>query len=108
MFSNYIIMEHSALIEPNVRNYLTTTLQSCRETRSNVYYLALNIGVFILFVGIFGFALYYCYKQKKTPEEIHYKMIKDQEYVLNKIRFYQSSKQVQTSSNITDLPYGGP
>ena len=97
-------MEYSKLIEPHVRNHLTSTLQSCCETRSNVYYLALNIGVFILFICIFGSALYFCYKNKKTPEEIHNKMIKDQEYILNKIRFYQSSKQVETTSNISNLP----
>lgn len=97
-------MEQSKLIEPNVRNYLTSTLQSCRETRSNVYYLALNIGVFCLFVGIFGSALYYCYTQKKSPFEIEQKMIKDQEYILNKIRFYQSSRQVETTSSISNLP----
>ena len=97
-------MEHSKLIEPHVRSYLTSTLQSCCETRSNVYYLALNIGVFVIFVGIFGLGLYYCYTQKKTPEELHVKMIKDQEMILNKIRFYQSSKQVETSSSISNLP----
>lgn len=97
-------MEQSKLIEPNVRNYLTSTLQSCRETRSNVYYLALNIGVFILFIGVFGSGLYYCYTQKKSPEEMQYKMVKDQEFILNKIRFYQSSKQFETTSSISNLP----
>ena len=97
-------MEYSKLIEPNVRNYLNSTLQSCRETRTNVYYLALNVGILVLFIAVFGSALYFCYKQKKSPNEIHEKMIKDQEYILSKIRFYQSSKQVETTSKISNLP----
>ena len=97
-------MENSKLIEPNVRNYLQTTLQTCRETRTNVYYLALNIGIFILFICIFGSALYFCYKQKKSPYEIQQKMIKDQDYILSKIRYYQSEKHAATTSNITSIP----
>jgi hypothetical protein len=97
-------MEYSKLIEPNVRTYLNCTLQSCRETRTNVYYLALNLGILALFIVVFGSALYYCYKQKKSPYEIQEKMIKDQEYILSKIRFYQSSKQVETTSKISNLP----
>ena len=99
-----LYMESSSLIEPNVRNYLQSTLQTCRETRTNVYYLALNIGIFILFVSIFGSALYFCYKQKKSPYEVHEKMVKDQEYILSKIRFYQAEKQMATSTNITNIP----
>jgi hypothetical protein len=97
-------MEFSKLIEPNVRTYLNSTLQSCRETRTNVYYLALNVGILILFVCVFGTMLYFCYKQKKTPYEIHQKMVKDQEYILSKIRVYQSSKIEETTSKITNLP----
>ena len=97
-------MEFSKLIEPNVRTYLNTTLQSCRETRTNVYYLVLNIGVFILFIAIFGSILYYSYNNKKSPYELQQKMANDQEYILSKIRFYQSSKIEETTSKITSLP----
>ena len=100
------IMDAPRLIETNFKNYLYTSLQGCHETRVRFYYIILNISVLILFLGIVGLTLYYCYNKKLNPYEKQQKLVKDQEYVLSKIRFYQSQsmKQPISSSNITGLP----
>jgi phosphotransferase system glucose/maltose/N-acetylglucosamine-specific IIC component len=91
-------MEHPRLIDTTARNYLQNALQSCHENRVKIYYYALNIGVFIAFVCIVGFTLYLCYRNKPTPYEQRQKMIRDQEYVLSKIKYYQSEqKNLMTS-----------
>jgi len=92
------------LIEPNVKYYLHDTLKRCREIRVTSYSTIFNLSILALFVGIFGLALYYCHTNKKTPEELRQKMIHDQEYILSKIRFYQSEKHKATTSNLTNLP----
>lgn len=54
-----------SLIDQNTKYYLYNTLQKCHTTRVNIYTYALNIGVLVLFILIFGLALYYSYKNKK-------------------------------------------
>jgi hypothetical protein len=96
------------LIENSAKNYLFQTLQKCHTNRVSIYYYALNFGVLFLFVGIVGLILYYCSKKKLTDYEKQQKMLKDQQYVLSKIRYYQEDKkerQQSQVSGITDLPY---
>jgi len=53
--------------------------------------------VLILFLVI-GVFLYYRYKEKPTPYELQQKMYKDQQYILDRIRFYQAQqKNLMTS-----------
>jgi len=92
------------LIETSAKQYLYETLHRCREIRVSSYSMLFNMGILLLFIGVFGTALYYCYTNKKSPEELQQKMVRDQEYVLSKIRFYQSEKHKATTSNLTDLP----
>lgn len=96
------------LIENSAKNYLFQTLQKCHTNRVSIYYYALNFGVLFLFVGIVGLILYYCSKKKLSDYEKQQKMLKDQQYVLSKIRYYQQDKkerQQSQVSGITDLPY---
>lgn len=97
-------METPKLIETNVRNYMLQTLQKCHNYRMQTYTYLLNIGVFILFVGITALTLYYCYHRHLTPQEQQDKMARDQQYVLSKIRFYQDEQKKISSSRITNLP----
>ena len=92
------------LIEPNARYFLYNTLQKCHDNRVQIYTMVLNIGVFLLFVLITGATLYYCYKKKLTPYEQQQKLMRDQQYVLSKIRFYQDEQKKISSSRITNLP----
>ena len=99
---------HPRLIENSAKNYLFQTLQKCHTNRVSIYYYALNFGVLLLFVGVVGAILYYCSKKKLTDYEKQQKIMKDQAYVLSKIRYYQEDKKERNRSQvtgITDLPY---
>jgi membrane protein insertase Oxa1/YidC/SpoIIIJ len=103
-------MENARLIENSARNYLFQTLQKCHTNRVSIYYYVLNFGVLFIFVGIVALVLYYCSKQKLSDYDKQQKMIKDQQYILSKIRYYQEDKKEQQRSqvsSITDLPYIG-
>jgi len=96
------------LIENSAKNYLFQTLQKCHTNRVSIYYYSLNFGVLFLFLGIVGLVLYYCSKQKLTDYEKQQKMLKDQAYILSKIRYHQEDKKQRHQSQIssvTDLPY---
>ncbi len=94
------------LIDDQAKIFLDATLQKCHETRVRFHSLALNIIVFTVFVGIAGTFLYYCYVSKPTPVDTNYKIMKDQEFILSKIRFFQEqqSRINEQSSPITGLP----
>jgi hypothetical protein len=97
-------MNVAHLIEPTVKHYLFSTLNSCHEHRTNIYYYVLNIGVFLIFFGIGASVLYYCYTHKLSPLEKEKKMLRDQNAILSKIRMYQEDLQDRRISGITSLP----
>lgn len=97
-------MDIPRLIDNNARFYLYQTLQKCHENRVQLYTIALNVIVFLVFVLVTGSILYYNYKNKLTDEELHQKMIRDQQYILSKIRYCQEEKQKRNTSDITTLP----
>lgn len=102
------------LIEDTAKNYLYATLQKVHYTRVRYYNIVYNVGVFLAFVAVVGGILYYLYRTKKTPVQNYNKLLRDQEYVLSKIRYYQEQKQIidekasSYSSMITDLPVIAP
>lgn len=100
-------MDYPRLIENSSKNYLFQTLQKCHNHRVTIYYYVLNIGILVLFFGIVGSILYYSYKNKLTPYEAQQKLLKDQAYILSKIRYYKEDrKKMEESqvSSITNLP----
>jgi hypothetical protein len=94
------------LIENSVKNYLYYSLQKCHENRVKIYSVALNIIVFIGFVVVFGTTLYFCWKRKPNKIDLERKRVKEQELVLEKIRYFQQVKQHQkeTMNSLTNLP----
>jgi len=93
------------LIESGASTYMKYILNKCHETRTHIYLNSLNIIVFLVFCFIFGLALYYCYRRKLSPDQEAEKMLKDQEYILSKIRFYKEhQKHISNSAKITQLP----
>lgn len=98
-------MDSARLIEPNARYFLYSTLQKCHDNRIKIYTTVLNISVFVLFIGCIGITLYYCYRKKPTDYELQQKIMRDQQYILSKIRFYQSENMKRNTSNITNLPF---
>lgn len=97
-------MDGPNLIDPSVKYNLYNRLSSCHNTRVSMYTWVLNIGVFVVFVSITAAALYYCYTRKLTPEERYNKMMRDQSYIMSKIRFYQNERANMPLSSITSLP----
>ena len=98
-------MEYPHLIEPSAKNYLFNTLKQCHDIRIHLYYYVLNIGIFLIFVVIVGYALYYCNKTKLSDYDKSQKMIRDQQYVLSKIRFHQEENKERNVSSLTNLPF---
>uniref|UniRef100_A0A6C0ATB8 Uncharacterized protein n=1 Tax=viral metagenome TaxID=1070528 RepID=A0A6C0ATB8_9ZZZZ len=101
-------MDFPKLIDYSTRNYLFQTLNHCHEYRVNLYYYALNIGVFALFVLIVSAILYHCYKNKLTDYEREQRNLRDQDYILSKIRFYQVQSKANSEgkmTGITNLPF---
>jgi hypothetical protein len=97
-------MENPHLIEDTTKKFLHAILNKCHEKRVQIYTYALNIGVFVLFVGITSIVLYYCYKRKPTEYEAQQKLLRDQQYILSKIRYYQGENISRRTSDITSLP----
>ena len=96
------------LIEYSTKKFVYDKLQQCHNNRVTIYYYILNIGVFIFFAFVVYFALYYSHKNKLTIGEQKYKMMKEQELILSRIRYFQEEhKKNQDSqySDITNLPY---
>ena len=99
------ITAYPRLIESGAKNYMSSVLNKCHENRISIYLWSLNAGVLFFFIGIVLLVLYYCYKNKVSPEENYQKMLEEQEYVLQKIRFYKEhQRNINSRASITGLP----
>jgi hypothetical protein len=94
------------LIQSNVKYHIGDILSKCHEKKTTIYYLLLNVSVLTIFLVFTSCFLWVCYKSKPSDEELKEKLIRDQHYVLQQIRFYQG--QPKTTSAITDLPVVEP
>ena len=103
------------LIDSSAINYLDGALKKSHEIRVKYHRILWNAGLlfgFFFFVGAF---LYYRYTHKPTQSEVDYKLIKDQEYVLSKIRYFQEQNQrinestrIASGAEISGLPVVHP
>lgn len=93
------------LIENDIKNSLFYSLKMCHNTRANIYVYVWNLGIFIIFVSVFGFSLYVCARNKKDNIENKAKLESDQKYVLNKIRELREIDSYRNQMNtLTKLP----
>jgi len=99
------------LIDTSAIHYLDNALKKSHEIRIKYHHIVWNVGIVFILVCIVGAALYYRYANRPTPEEANYKLIKDQEYVLSKIRYFQEqnkrineSNRLYAGSEISGLP----
>jgi anaerobic C4-dicarboxylate transporter len=83
------------LIEQGVRSYMQVILAKCNEHRTQFYNWTLNLIILTVFLGITSFTLWICHTKKLSPEEKYRRQLKDQEYVLTKIRQFQVEKDRQ-------------
>lgn len=93
------------LIEHGAHVTISNLLHKCHDNRVNIYLYVLNVGILVLFVLVTGVILYYCHKTKTTPEENLQKQMKEQEYILSKIRHYKEhQRNIASKASITGLP----
>jgi hypothetical protein len=93
------------LIENGAYSYMSNVLNKCHDNRVNIYLYALNTGVLILYIGITCLILYYCYITKTTPEENQQKLLREQEYIVSKIKYYKEhQRNISSKASITGLP----
>ena len=106
---NYNIYESVStvptLIEPGVKYFLNQTLKQCHSFKVKHHDLMINIGIFIGFVFVLGAFLLYRYKGKLTAEEQKQLDEVKKQYILNKIKNVQISKQRANETLITGLPH---
>ena len=93
------------LVEPDVRFFIENSLKKAHEYKMNTYSFFFNFSVVFIFVVVFGGVLYYRYKTKATPYEIHQKMQKDQAIIMSKIQMYQDDKKRSSYSGMTKMPF---
>lgn len=92
------------LIEPNVLNNIQDKLQFCHEKKSRIQSWVFNLIGYSLFFIVVSIVLYCCRKRKMTPYEEAEKLRRDQDYVMSKIKQYQTAKRPDNTSAITHLP----
>ena len=106
---NYNIYEMApsvpTLIEPGVKYFLNQTLNQCHSFKVKHHNLMINIGIFIGFVFVLGAFLLYKYKGKLTVAEQRELDEVKKQYILNKIKNVQMSKQRANETLITGLPH---
>jgi hypothetical protein len=114
MYNSYIGLDvmKPILTEPGVKYFLNGTLQQCHDFKVKHQNLMINIGVFVGFITVLGGFLLYKYKGKLTVEELKQQDEIKKQYILNKIKNVQISRQRENESLITGLPhwdteYGG-
>lgn len=94
------------LVDENSLKYFQDLLKQTHETRVKFHTIVLNVCIFLTILAVFGGCIYYKYKTKRTPEEDRYKLVKEYDYVLSRIRFFQEQEQKmrQSENLITNLP----
>jgi hypothetical protein len=91
------------LTESVFGDFMLNNLKTCHENRVKIYSVALNVGFLLLFIIIVGTVLYYRYKNQLTPYEKKQKLYKDQQFILDKIRYYQVQQKNLMTSPIGNL-----
>ena len=96
------------LIANNVKNYIFNNLKQCNTNKFIQNSLFYNILLGIIFFTIFTIILISKYKGFKSSREIYEKNIKDKNYIMSKLVYYNrqnldNQKRIQNNL-ITDLP----
>ncbi len=94
----------ATLIEPGVKYFLNQTLKQCHIFRENHNNLLFNSSLLAIFLIILALILLFKYKGKLTPKELEIKDREKQQYILTKIKNYQTAKLKESQGLITGLP----
>ena len=96
------------LIEPGVKYFFKGVLKECNNYKQKNYNFIYNLSLFLLFFIILGIILFYRYKGNKTPQEKYIKSMKDKQYIMSKLVYYNrvnlDNQQKIKNNMITNLP----
>lgn len=94
-----------SLIEPGVKYFLNASLEQCHTFKIKYYNFLYNLALFIGFIMIVSITLYIKYKNKHNINLQKENKKKQDEYILNKLRFMQDYKLSQKNTFSTGLPH---
>ena len=97
--------EVPALIENNVKHFLSARLQNSHHLKTTYYNGIYNMILLFLLLVIVGGVLMYKYKGKPTPEDKARKTYEQQQYILSLIRTQQLEKMRNHQELLTGLPH---
>jgi len=93
------------LTEPGVKYFLGKTLQNCGEFKNKYHNFIVNMILWAIFIIILASFLIYKYKGKLTVAERKQQDDIKKQYILNKIKNVQISRQRANETLITGLPH---
>lgn len=98
-------MDTPKLIEHQAGHYMCQTLKHCHEKRVLTYSFMFNVAIVLVFGVVTGVILYLLYKQKKTPDQQKENILRDQKFILEKIKSLKEQKQYYLENeSITKMP----
>ena len=96
------------LIAPNVNFFFKKILKNCKKIKNNNFNFLYNVGLFVLFLLILIIILLTKYIGGKNLNEKYKKNIKDKEYIMSKLIYYNKvnieNNQRIKNNMITNLP----
>lgn len=99
--NNQILSENMPkLVSVNLKKYIGNKLQECNYKKIKNNNLYFNIFFFIIFILILGSILIFKFKGFKNKNSSYKKQIRDKEYIMSKLIFY--NKQNLDNKNRSD------
>lgn len=96
------------LVQNGTKYFFHNILKECHKVKQNNYNSFYNICMFLLFFGILGIILFTKYKGNKTKEEHYQQTVKDKQYIMSKLVYYNrqniDNQQRMRNNMITNLP----
>ena len=96
------------LVDNGVKYFFNGILNECNKFKNKNYNLYYNIGLLLFFVIVLFIILYTRYKGKINSKERYMKNLKDKEYIMSKLVYYNrqdlENNQRIRNNMITNLP----
>ena len=99
------------LVAQGVKFFFKEVLKGCHNYKQSNYNSFYNISMFLFFTVVLGVILFIRYKGNKTSKSYYEKSMKDKEYIMSKLVYYNrqniDNQQKIKNNMITNLPdYG--
>jgi len=99
------------LVDKGVKFFFKEVLKGCHNYKQSNYNSFFNISMFLFFIVVLGVILFIRYKGNKTSKSYYEKSMKDKEYIMSKLVYYNrqniDNQQKIKNNMITNLPdYG--